>query len=101
MGFVYRVDATRRVRQSEHGPDAYRSDTKSVTIPFGKGEAIKTGPEALVVATGRAQALVEHASSVSIWRLTNAGNGTGSYIKDDHESRFDVGWEGVKGVRFD
>jgi len=98
MGFLYRVEATRKVRERGCGPQAYRSDIKEVLIPFGKAETIKTGREALEVATKRAEALVPHASSVSIWRLTNAGNGRGSYIKEDRDAFFDVGWKDLKDV---
>lgn len=93
LSFTYRVDATRKVRERGYGPEAYRSDTKRVLIPFGKGQDIKTGREALEVAKQKAAELAPHASSVSIWRLTSAGNGTGSYVKEDPEAFFEVGWK--------
>lgn len=95
MGYYYRVDATRKVRAPEYGPEAYRSETKSFEIPFGKGQEIKTGAKALEVAQQRAQSLLALSSSVSVWRLTAAGNGSGNYLKDDAEARFDSGWHGI------
>lgn len=98
MGYTYRVDATRKVRERAYGPEAYRSDTKQVLIPFGKGQEIKTGREALAVAERKAAELAPQSSSVSIWRLTNAGNGSGRYVKEDHAAFFEVGWKELASV---
>jgi hypothetical protein len=95
VGYYYRVDAERRVREPQFGPRAYRTDTKRMEIPFGKGQEIKTGREALEVAMGKAQELLEVSSSVSVWRLTNAGNGQGTYLKQS-DALFDKGWSEVQ-----
>ena len=92
MGFCYRVELTRRVDEPFYGPDAYRNATKRKEFPFGKGKEFSTGKMALASAYAFAKSMIDKASSVSVWRMSGGG-GTGEYLKDDHDSRFAIGWD--------
>lgn len=89
MKWCYRVDLTRRVREPLYGPDAYSKETQRHTFPFGKGEELKTGKDALAAAEKFAEALLGCCSSISIWRLSGGkygwNGGSGRYIKDSDE----------------
>lgn len=97
MGYCYMVELTRRVAEPCYGPDAYRNDTKRREFPFGKGQEFPTGKSAFAAADAFAKSMMDKASSVSIWRLSGGkhgyGGGTGEYLKDDHDSRFAIGWD--------
>lgn len=92
MGYCYRVELTRRVAEPFYGPDAYRNDTKRKEFPFGKGKEFATGKAAFAAADAFAKSMMDKASSVSVWRMSGGG-GTGEYLKDDHDSRFAIGWD--------
>lgn len=89
MKWCYRVDLTRRVREPLYGPEAYSTETQRHHFPFGKGELLKTGKEALAAAEHFAACRIDFASSVSIWRLSGGkhgyNGGSGRYLKDSDD----------------
>ena len=92
MAHYYRVELTRKVRAGDMGAFAYRSSTRRRDFPFGKAHDLKTGAQALEVARAYANEHLDEAGEVAIWRLTGAGNGTGTYLKSEPDQRFDADW---------
>lgn len=91
MACYYEVQLTRRVALPFYGPNAYRLDTTRKEFPFGKDKEFASGKNARVAAETFAKGMLENASSVSVWRMSNSG-GSGVYLKDDMNSRFMVPW---------
>jgi hypothetical protein len=91
MAHFYRVELARRVRLYA-GCSAYRLSIKRKDFPFGKAHELKRGADALAKAQAFAEEHMSEAGSVSIWRLTGAGNGHGNYVKSDTKQLFDSDW---------
>lgn len=94
MGYCYRVELTRKVKQPHFGMEACIHDTKQKEFPFGKGKEFLNGKIAKLAAIAFAESMIEQASIVSVWRMSDY-KGSGEYLKNDNDLLFDTGWDEV------
>jgi len=91
MRFKYEVELTRRVRQPNYGPYAFRNDMKRVSFPFGKGKEYPTGKKAREAALEYAKSQFDVSSEVELteWR---GDTGYTDVLKEE-KKMFDRGWK--------